>query len=997
MDVPVSALPQATRRSWQHVSKCVAGLGAAALVVAGVGAPTGASALAVVTVDKVTICHATNSNANPYVEITPDVDSIVKKSGHDSHEGPIWDPTLKASHTTWGDIIPAFDYDKGNAVGSYPGKNMPAGAAILANHCAGIGDGDLQITKTGPSTAVQSTTGTYTLTVFNSGSSAITGLITVTDTVPVGWTVGTATGSGGLSCGAPVGQVFTCTTTTDLPPVTAAASTMKVTVGVTYTDAGSKTNQSSVGSPDDTDTTNNTASKTTNVTAAPAADLEVAKTGPSTALAGSTGTYTLTTTSSGTSPITGAISIVDTVPTGWAIGTITKPANVTCTTLLQVITCGTGDDLAVGSTIVITVDVTYGPDSTGTNSVTVGASDDTDSSNNTATKLTTITAVPAPDLRVVKSGPTTAVLGTTGSYDLTVYNSGTGDVTSTITVQDTVPDGWTINDVTAPAGFACTTALQVITCTTNQDLAPGLAVDSTMVLTVEVTYATAGSKTNTVVVGTARGGESDTSNNTASATTLVTEPDPSADVTKSNDGDGNGIFHIDEVVPTTGASVPFKLHIHNTSPYTVNVTSVTDAFTEVIPAELGTGDPVTCLPALTLAPDASGDCVFTMPGYSPANGIIKTDAATVLLTKAPPIILVDDLRPIRAAAFVAVLPSAHIVSNTSTVHTVVPTRVSTSPDLALVKTGPAAVHPGDAVPYSLVVTNTGNAAASNVTVTDALPAGLTLVSAGGTGFTCSGTAHLSCLLAGSLLPGASATVNVVTTLAAGYAASTVANVAVVNPTDGTPADNTSTAVTNVILPGPPVIQDLGVSKSGPGAAQPGDELVYTITVTNVRGTAASGFTVVDALPTGLSFSAAGGADFVCSNAGATITCVYTGSLPVGGTAQITVRALLLETFRGTDVTNTAVVTAAGSDADPTNNSGSVTTPVTLPAPISAPIAGGGGGGAQLPPAAPVPVAGGSGLPFTGSYAGALLETGVGLLLLGLLLSLVTRRRPAGTA
>ena len=79
------------------------------------------------------ICHRTNSNTNPYVSIHPDVSSIVKKSGHDGHNGPIWDPTLKAQHIKWGDIIPPFDYGNNQ---HYDGKNWTAeGQAIFNNGC----------------------------------------------------------------------------------------------------------------------------------------------------------------------------------------------------------------------------------------------------------------------------------------------------------------------------------------------------------------------------------------------------------------------------------------------------------------------------------------------------------------------------------------------------------------------------------------------------------------------------------------------------------------------------------------------------------------------------------------------------------------------------------------------------------------------------------------------------------------------------------------------
>ncbi len=81
---------------------------------------------------KVTLCHRTNSDHNPYVRITVSINSVIKSSGHDGHNGPVYAAGMKAAHQKWGDIIPAFSYDGG----SYPGQNWAAGAAIFGSGCA---------------------------------------------------------------------------------------------------------------------------------------------------------------------------------------------------------------------------------------------------------------------------------------------------------------------------------------------------------------------------------------------------------------------------------------------------------------------------------------------------------------------------------------------------------------------------------------------------------------------------------------------------------------------------------------------------------------------------------------------------------------------------------------------------------------------------------------------------------------------------------------------
>ena len=81
--------------------------------------------------DKITICHATGSQGNPFVELQVDDDSIFKENGHGSHPN---------------DIIPPFDYvDEHGNPGHYPGLNWPAGEAIWANGCSPPGTTTLPI------------------------------------------------------------------------------------------------------------------------------------------------------------------------------------------------------------------------------------------------------------------------------------------------------------------------------------------------------------------------------------------------------------------------------------------------------------------------------------------------------------------------------------------------------------------------------------------------------------------------------------------------------------------------------------------------------------------------------------------------------------------------------------------------------------------------------------------------------------------------------------
>jgi hypothetical protein len=87
---------------------------------------------------KVSICHSTGSQQNPYVINEPDASGDVQ--GHAGHTGPVWTPGA----SSWGDIIPPFTYSGG----TFAGLNWTAqGQAIYANDCEPV---DTPPTTAGP-------------------------------------------------------------------------------------------------------------------------------------------------------------------------------------------------------------------------------------------------------------------------------------------------------------------------------------------------------------------------------------------------------------------------------------------------------------------------------------------------------------------------------------------------------------------------------------------------------------------------------------------------------------------------------------------------------------------------------------------------------------------------------------------------------------------------------------------------------------------------------
>jgi uncharacterized repeat protein (TIGR01451 family) len=245
-------------------------------------------------------------------------------------------------------------------------------------------------------------------------------------------------------------------------------------------------------------------------------------------------------------------------------------------------------------------------------------------------------------------------------------------------------------------------------------------------------------------------------------------------VTKTNDANGDGTFSGDETATAVGANVAFTVVVTNTSVVPVVLSTLVDAVA-------GSDVPFTCATSIigsTLAAGASATCLFTLTGYSPADGgsVVDTVTATVHQVGNP--------------------SNGGSGSAQSTVRTAIPK----VPDVSIVKTGPATAAPGDTITWTLVVHNDGNVALPDVVVTDTLPADTTLVSATGDGWTCTGTTDISCALGGDLALGGSSTVTLVATLSAAFTGTSISNTGVVTPNDVTPADNTSTATTAVTQP-----------------------------------------------------------------------------------------------------------------------------------------------------------------------------------------------------
>jgi len=124
---------------------------------------------------------------------------------------------------------------------------------------------------------------------------------------------------------------------------------------------------------------------------------------------------------------------------------------------------------------------------------------------------------------------------------------------------------------------------------------------------------------------------------------------------------------------------------------------------------------------------------------------------------------------------------------------------SPTADLSVLQTAPAGAGILQTFSYNILVTNGGPSPATNATLTDTLPAGVTFVSASSGQGSCSQSGGVLTCSLGSMPSGASVTATVAVT--AGLLPGTLNNTASVKASEADPnlANNTSTATTTVGL------------------------------------------------------------------------------------------------------------------------------------------------------------------------------------------------------
>jgi len=754
----------------------------------------------------------------------------------------------------------------------------------------------------------------YEFQVVNFGPSSAASPVKFVDTLPTGVTYLSATSTaGGWTCSA-VGQLLTCTRSGAM----AAGLDETITVSVRLAadlPAGAIQNTATVSSPTpDPNPGNNTDTDITDTTTS--ADLQITKaTVASPVKAGETAAFTLTVKNNGPSDSVGPITVTDVVPDGltYGAGSSATGTGWSCAFASGTVTCTRATTLVAGATadpITLTLDVNSdaGP-ATIVNTASVdGVTPDPDLSNNTDDSPVTI--IEDVDLSIVKTrtGSGSVSAGSNVSFELAVSNAGPSDAAD-VSVTDTLPTGMESVSVSG-SGWDCATTTTTYTCTRPTLAAGSSAPVISVTAKVLASVADGSTLVNTATVSTSSP-DRDPSNDTDTASVPVAAV-ADLELTKS----------VADSSLNAGDNATYTIAVRNLGPSDAAASvTVVDTLPAGFTYVSTSGSGWSCTSAA--GGSGSGDvvtCVLKESG-SPVSLKAGTSAASITL-------VAKISSDVRAGSYTnsatVTTPTTETTSSNNTDTAAV--TVGEVADVAIIKSHSGTATINENLTWTLAVTNNGPSTARDIVVTDVLPTGLTYVSATGNGWSCAqATGTVTCTLAASLAPGASADpISLVTTVGP-EAYSSVSNTAKVDSStpDNKPDNNTSTDSVDV----PPLV-DLEITKSHTGALVVGKQATYTIGVTNNGPTDDPGpVTVVDTLPAGLSYVSATGTDWTCSVNGQAITCKLAGTLAVAAQTSITlVVDVLPEAYPS--VTNVATVSSPSKDSNPDNNVATDPGPVT---------------------------------------------------------------------
>jgi len=260
----------------------------------------------------------------------------------------------------------------------------------------------------------------------------------------------------------------------------------------------------------------------------------------------------------------------------------------------------------------------------------------------------------------------------------------------------------------------------------------------------------------------------------------------------------------------------------------------------------------------------------------PAGGSVAISFnVTILFPQMPGVSVVSNQGSVSGSNFTGVLTDDPAMP---TPHDATRTALTIPPTLRITKEGPGQANTGSNITFTGTLTNYGTVTADNVTLVDYLPAGFTFISSSHSAVydpppANTVTWYLGSLTGGSSIPGW-LTVHVSDNLSNGTTLTNIFSVTW-NDSNGT-SYGPATATKDVVARTSPI---LSIVKNGPATSSPGSLLTYTGTLTNYGSVAADNVTLVDYLPTGLTFvSSSHGAVY---DAGANTVTWYLGNMNAG--------------------------------------------------------------------------------------------------------------------
>ena len=657
---------------------------------------------------------------------------------------------------------------------------------------------DVAITKTGLASIVAGNPVVYTITVTNTGPSDAVGVV-VNDATPTGLVF--------VSTTSDCTTAFPCTL-----GVVPAGATRTITatfmVPLTYPGLGPIVNVASVSSttPDGT-AANNTA--TVETTLNRDADVAITKSvSPASVLVGQPTTFTVVVTNQGPARVTGLV-VQDLLPAGLSLVSA-SPSQGSYADATGAWTVGT---LLNAQSETLTLEATVTVAGAITNRALVVAQDQPDpvASNNSAAAI--VNGAANADVRVTKTADRPAPLvGETVTFTVTVANSGPSPATGVV-VTDALPAGLTLVEATPSQGTYVAPAWTIGTLS---------ATGPPVTLTIVARVTAPGALVNTATITQQTEVDPNGANNSASVTLNAAES-ANLRVTKA----------LTRSSPFVGELLTFHVIVANQGPSPATGIAVTEVLSAGLAFE-------SAAPSQGAYDSATGFWTVGSLGNAGSAGLTITARVTQAGT-------VTNTASVTASDQPDPDPADNTASVTLTTQTIA--------DLTIIKTLTGSAVPGRPITYTIVVTNTGPSPVTAASVTDVLPIALVAPA-----WTCTADAGSSCAAASgngdlattvTLEAGDAATFTVTGTIAANATGLLVNTATVTPPAGAVDEDSTNNTATSSVPLTPSAA--LQITKEGPLTAVAGTDVVYTITVTNAGPSDATGVTLTDPTPTGLTF------------------------------------------------------------------------------------------------------------------------------------------------